>query len=144
MESRSGCAINVILCYASPILTLAPNSFQSIMGSAAGVVSRHDDTSVHTINDLCGVSCGMTADPSLRGIAAKPLYRPSPSGLFDAEVPIGTIPGDLFDICIDGKKFFVRCPPGKVPGDLISFAVGVTSFRTALSGKLGKQLVSIQ
>jgi hypothetical protein len=124
---------------------LPTSLLQIIMGSAAGVASRHDDTSVHTINDLCGFSCGMTADPSLRGIAAKPLYRSSPSGLFDAEVPIGTIPGDLFDICIDGKKFFVRCPPGKVPGDLISFAVGATSFRKALSGKQEKnQLVSVQ
>jgi hypothetical protein len=86
----------------------------------------------------------MTADPSLRGSAANPLYRPSPTGLFDAEVPTGTSPGDLFDICIDGKKFFVRCPPGKVPGDLISFAVGATPFRKALSGKQENQLVLVQ
>jgi hypothetical protein len=121
-------------------------SFRILMGSAASVASNgYDDAiSALTMNDLCDLGFIKRADPSLLGIAANPLYCPSPTGLFDTEVPTGTIPGALFDISIDGRKFCIRCPPGKSPGDLISFAVGVASFNTALSGKQENQLISVQ
>jgi hypothetical protein len=116
------------------------------MGSAVSVASngRDDNISVLTMNDLCDLGYITTTDRSLVGIAANPLYCPSPTGLFDTEVPTGTIPGALFDISIDGKKFCIRCPPGKIPGDLISFALGASSFRTELRGKQENQLVSVQ
>jgi hypothetical protein len=115
------------------------------MGSAASVASnrRDDNSSVRTM-EHSDAGCGLIIDPSLLGIAANPLYCPSPTGRFDAEVPVGTIPGALFDVSIDGKRFSVKCPPGKIPGDLISFAIGATSFKTAASGKQENQLVSVQ
>jgi hypothetical protein len=115
------------------------------MGSAASVASykRDDNSSVRT-TELSDAGGCPVVDLSLLGIAANPLYCPSPTGLFDAEVPAGTVPGALFDISIDGKKFFVRCPPGKIPGDLISFAVGATSFKTPVSGKQENELILVE
>jgi hypothetical protein len=114
------------------------------MGSAASVAlnRRDDNSSIHTM-ELSDGGCGLAIEPSLLGIAANPLYCPSPTGLFDAEVPAGTIPGALFDVSIDGKTFCVRCPPEKNPGDLISFAVCAASFKTVASGKQESQLISV-
>jgi hypothetical protein len=120
-----------------------------LMGAAASVTSGRPDEkiSVRTADDLCDVGCGTIAYPSPKGSAPHSLCSlASPTGLFDAEIPIGTIPGQLFDISVDGKKFSVRCPSGKLAGDLISFTVGVggTSFRTVLTGKQKQQLILVE
>jgi hypothetical protein len=120
-----------------------------LMGAAASVTSdRSDDKiTVRTTDDVCDTGFGTMACPSPKGGDSNPLNSlSSPTGLFDAEIPAGTIPGQLFDISIEGKKFSVRCPPGKLPGDLISFAVGVAgmSFRKVLTGKQKKQLVIVE
>jgi hypothetical protein len=118
------------------------------MGAAASVTSDRSDEkiSVRTAEDLCDAGCGTIAYPSPKGSAPHSLCSlSSPTGLFDAEVPIGTIPGQLFDISIDGKKFSIRCPSGKLPGDLISFTVGSgTSLRKVLTGKQSKQLIVVE
>jgi hypothetical protein len=115
-----------------------------LMGAAASITSDRSDEkiSVRTAEDLCDT----IAYPSPKGSAPHSLCSlSSPTGLFDAEVPIGTIPGQLFDISIDGKKFSIRCPSGKLPGDLISFTVGSgTSLRKVLTGKQSKQLIVVE